>query len=149
MKRLAFVTIVLIVVASTTGCRRGLRLWGLRGAPCMPTCSPVPGNAGQTAPGMGMGMGVMPGMPSPTAVPPQPCCPVTVPMQSYSQGIDCGCPPGGTSMPYTQGYMGAGCDGVTGIGSEVPVSDTGFDIRPGEYLSPGTAPASVAPTLPN
>ena len=43
MKRLTIIMILLVLMASTAGCRRGARLWGVRGAPCAPVyAAPAP-----------------------------------------------------------------------------------------------------------
>ncbi len=139
MKRLAFVTIVLIVIASTSGCRRGLRLWGCRGARCAPA------------------YGTMAPMPAPTPQPPMayPACPPACPPPCVSYpacpdpcgysttAYDCGCET--TSGPAYTGY--------SGCSPEIPVSDSGYNLQPGEYMvSPSTdamPPANVPPTLPS
>ena len=107
MKRFAFLTILLIVIASTTGCRRGLRLWGLRGAPCVPpVAAPTP---------------VLPGAyaaPSPAYAPvvaPN-CCPDVV----QPAPLDCGCATEGLS--YDPAYRSA----------PPVVSDSGYRVLPGE-----------------
>ena len=76
MKRFAFLTIALIVIASTTGCRRGLRLWGLRGAPCNPpVAAPTPVLPGAYA-SPAYSPAVAPACPCPEVQPaPLECCP--------------------------------------------------------------------------
>lgn len=40
MKRLTIVTVLMLVMAASFGCRRGSRMWGLRGARCAPFAPP-------------------------------------------------------------------------------------------------------------
>ncbi len=132
MKRFVFVTIVLIVIASTSGCRRGLRLWGCRGARCAPAY-------GTMAP--------MPAPPPPAAYPayPPPCVsyPACPDPCACPPSYDCGCET--SSVPAYTGY--------SGCSPEIPVSDSGYDLQPGEYMVPpsanGMQPANAPPTLPS
>ncbi len=151
MKRLAALSLIMLFVFSSTGCRRGLRLWGLRGTPCRagapgPMMQPGMMQPGMMQPGM-MQPGMMqPNGPMATPSPAPVCCP---PVDVCSPPVDCGC-------AVSSGYGAAVADG-----REVTVADTGYDIQPGEWLAPssstGTAaapsastpPASLPPSLPS
>ena len=94
MKRLAMFAVVLLVFANVSGCRRGLRLWGVRGAPCAP-CAPAYGVA-----------------PAPAAVPSVQYsgCETCPPTNCYDAGAGyagagyAGCADGQTQLIYDGGY---------------------------------------------
>ncbi|MEM7316153.1 MAG: hypothetical protein AAF497_23710 [Planctomycetota bacterium] len=119
MKRFAFLTILLLFVCSSTGCRRGLRLWGVRGGPC------AQGMVG-AAP-----RAVLPpqfpqipqGVPGPAAA--APCCPTPT---CTPCPTDCGCPT--TDANYDPAYGASVAPPANG--SSFVQNDTGFDVRPGE-----------------
>lgn len=131
MKRLAALAVIMMFVVSSTGCRRGLRLWGLRGAPCQPApTAPAFGGGGGLLGGLGAGAGQggpMMGAPMPTTT----CCP---PVECPP--IDCGCATGASIDP---GYASVGGSGMN------IVSDPGFQINPGETLA-DIGPSSIGPS---
>ena len=137
MKRFAFLTIVLIVIASTTGCRRGLRLWGMRGGACTPTATPVPP------------AGVLPGAYAPAAQGVAPVyspavapCPCEQPLP-----LEYGC--GTEGVPFDPAYGGSTGPGW-GAASPI-VGDTGYNVGPNEIFGgdtgSGTIPANLAPSF--
>ncbi len=160
MKRFAFLTIVLIVIALTGGCRRGLRLWGVRGAPCWQTTAAPAAAAPTMAPPTYAAPAMAPPAYAAPCLPPCPCPPVcpTCPTPSY-QPVDCGCAvPAYSSGPsYSDpGYASPGY-GDLGLpaGGQI-VSDTGYNLQPGETLgsagmmdggATGIAPANIAPSI--
>jgi hypothetical protein len=50
MKRLTFVLILLVLMVTAAGCRRGSRMWGSRGGLCGPDYPPPPVAVTPTAP---------------------------------------------------------------------------------------------------
>lgn len=138
MKRLAALAVIMMFVVSSTGCRRGLRLWGLRGAPCQPAPTApafggggggLLGGLGQGGLGQGLGQAGAMGAPMPTTT----CCP---PIECPP--IDCGCATGSAIDP---GYAGMGMEGqIVGGQNMVKTFDSGMPLGPGETLA-GVGPA--------
>ena len=143
MKRYAFLAIFLLLVVSSSGCRRGLRLWGVRGGPCAPAYAGavprtvLPPQFPQTVPV------------APTAVAPAaPCCPTPT---CTPCPTDCGCPTTTTTDPAYDPAYGISAAPPSNIPGFVPevgpnetfggvVSDTGMVAPEGTVLPADTAP---------
>ena len=108
MKRLVILTILLVV--ATSGCRRGLRCWGLRGDRCAtpyvaPYAAPPAYPPAYAAPAYPAPAYAAPSYPAPNYCPPMECDPCAQP--------DPCCAPGYGQTMYTDpGYSTPGAPGL-------------------------------------
>ncbi len=138
MKRYALLAIVLLFVVSSSGCRRGLRLWGVRGGPCAQAyAGAIPRNvAPPQFPQFPQGQpGLTPVPGAPTGLQQPPCCPTCTPCPT-----DCGCPTDGN---YDPAYGSIG--GQPANGSSFVQNDTGYDVRPGETFGGVVSDSGMIP----
>lgn len=125
MKRILVLALIACMSLSATGCRRGLRLWGCRGARCgNPWGAPAPY------------------APAPYAAAPPVCPPPMYAAPTYAQPGYSACPPVECCPQTTcECPVTPSCD----CGSGVITGDQGFSTVPGEVISPiPTSPS--APT---
>jgi hypothetical protein len=138
MKRLIVLTMLVTIVICATGCRRGLRTWGLRGCRCgapppAPAYTPVPVYSAPTA------------CPAPTVCPAPTACPSVM----YSPMT---CPtvtaPACNSCP-TVTYGGGVIDGgmIQGGMIQGGMINGGTVITPGTVIDNGSGAAFQAPAI--